>query len=149
MNSLFEHIDKKVVSLILIGGLILVGASFYFLQQPTVEPGAVTRIDASPLDEMLGRDLLNVLIQLKSTKLDTSIFSDPVFKSLRDFGVEIAPQPIGRHNPFAAFEGAGESGKSGGSLTGSKKSATVKTAGKGGKSTPPPSSSKDLGDFSF
>ena len=52
---------------------------------------------------LAGRDLLVALAKLKSTALDTSIFDDPVFMSLKDFGVEIASQPVGRRNPFAEF----------------------------------------------
>ncbi len=48
-----------------------------------------------------GEDLLSLLLELKSITLTTEIFSDPVFTTLQDFSVELAPQPIGRRNPFA------------------------------------------------
>ena len=52
------------------------------------------------------RELLGLLIDLKEIELDNAIFSDPAFRSLRDFGQELTPLPIGRANPFAPF-GAG------------------------------------------
>lgn len=47
------------------------------------------------------RELLEMLQQLNSIKLDSSIFASPVFRSLEDFRVEPAPDVIGRQNPFA------------------------------------------------
>jgi|TARA_B100001971_G_scaffold73246_3_gene67609 hypothetical protein len=46
-------------------------------------------------------NLLTFLLDLRSVKLDENIFSDPVFKSLEDFGQELTAEPIGRENPFA------------------------------------------------
>lgn len=47
------------------------------------------------------KEFLHLLNQLEAIKLDKSIFSDPVFRSLVDFRREPAPQPVGRANPFA------------------------------------------------
>ena len=58
-----------------------------------------------------GSDLLSVLGNLKSVNLDPSVFSDPVFLSLVDFGINIPPEPVGRHNPFAPL--AGQTSQSG------------------------------------
>ena len=46
----------------------------------------------------------NLLVQLQNLntiKLDQSIFNNPVFLSLTDYGVQIPAEPIGRDNPFA------------------------------------------------
>ena len=48
-------------------------------------------------------ELLGLLIDFKEIELDDAIFSDPAFKSLRDFSQELTPLPIGRANPFAPF----------------------------------------------
>lgn len=48
-----------------------------------------------------GREILALLADLKKISLDESIFSDPIFQSLKDFSVELAPEPKGRQNPFA------------------------------------------------
>lgn len=51
----------------------------------------------------VGGDLLVLLLEIKSIELNGDIFSDEAFSNLKDFGVEIAPQPAGRENPFATI----------------------------------------------
>ncbi len=101
---MFAHINKK--SVVIFGSLavLLLGFFFYSLSGKQEGTAAITVLPVSPLDAKLGRELLSALAELKSTKLDRTIFDDPVFDSLRDFGVEIASEPVGRRNPFALFE---------------------------------------------
>ncbi len=49
----------------------------------------------------LSQDVLVTLSNLHTITLDASIFSDPLFLSLTDYGVAIPPQNVGRRNPFA------------------------------------------------
>lgn len=126
-----DYLDKK--TLIVFGLLILaaLGYFFYSFSGERQDGTHITALPLSSLDTTLGRELLAALAELKSTKLDTSIFDDPVFESLKDFGVVIAPLPVGRRNPFAPFEGEEKAQKSG--------SATVKTpAGSANKPAAPP-----------
>ena len=58
------------------------------------------------------QDLLITLSSLHTIRLDGSIFSDPAFISLTDFGVVIPPESVGRRNPFAPL--SGQAGLSGG-----------------------------------
>jgi hypothetical protein len=44
---------------------------------------------------------LVTLSNLRTIELDESIFQEPIFMSLSDFGVVIPPEAIGRRNPFA------------------------------------------------
>ena len=53
--------------------------------------------------EIVERELLGLLIELKEVELDNTIFSDPAFRSLEDFSQELVPLPVGRINPFAPF----------------------------------------------
>lgn len=46
-------------------------------------------------------DIVATLLALRSVSLSSSIFSDPAFTVLRDFGTQILPEPVGRSNPFA------------------------------------------------
>ncbi|MBP9771507.1 MAG: hypothetical protein KBD16_01085 [Candidatus Pacebacteria bacterium] len=48
-----------------------------------------------------GGDLLSLLLELKSITLSDGVFSDAAFQTLQDFTVQLAPEPIGRRNPFA------------------------------------------------
>lgn len=49
-------------------------------------------------------DLLTLLLDIRSIKLDESVFSNEAFKSLEDFGQDIVPEPVGRENPFAPVD---------------------------------------------
>ena len=49
-------------------------------------------------------DLLTLLLDIRSIKLDESVFSNKAFKSLEDFGQDIIPEPVGRENPFAPVD---------------------------------------------
>src|SRR3989338_5440917 len=150
--SIFEHIDKKVVIGFGVVLTVLLGAFFYLLSGENAEESPLTVLSDSPLDAALGRELLTALATLKSTKLNTAVFDDPVFTSLRDFGVVIAAQPVGRRNPFASLsatipaknEGdaakiplSGSVGASSGGLTG------------GQPSPPPKPSSSEEFDMNF
>lgn len=104
--NIFEHVDKRMVIGFVIVFVVLASGFFYWLSGDSGSEGtgALTVLPTSPLDATLGRDLLVALATLKSTKLDTSIFTDPVFVSLKDFSVDISAQPVGRRNPFATFD---------------------------------------------
>ena len=58
------------------------------------------------LGSPVSRELLIVLGDLRMVTLDSSLFADPSFKGLVDFGVAIPLQPVGRRNPFAPLSGA-------------------------------------------
>lgn len=99
------HLNKNTI-LIAASGFIFAAALLFlvFGERDAREPGALTSSGELASGPAVGRDLLVILAKLKTTRLDTALFSDPVFLSLRDFGVAIASQPIGRRNPFAPFE---------------------------------------------
>ncbi len=101
--NIFQHIDKKVVAVFGFLIVLLLGSFFFWLAGRKKETGPITTLPVSTLNATLGRELLAALADLKSTKLDVSIFEDPILASLKDFGVEIASQPVGRRNPFASF----------------------------------------------
>lgn len=63
--------------------------------------GSTAPLTASSVDQSVSGDLLVTLNSLHTIKLDNSIFGDPVFASLSDFGVSIPAQDAGRRNPFA------------------------------------------------
>jgi hypothetical protein len=70
------------------------------------EPDPVLTSTADAESSAVTQELLTTLANLKTIRLDDSIFKDPVFISLSDFGVVIPSQPIGRRNPFVPFAGA-------------------------------------------
>jgi hypothetical protein len=47
---------------------------------------------------------LITLSKLQKIDIDETFFQSEIFQSLKDFSVEIKPQPIGRDNPFTLIE---------------------------------------------
>ena len=83
-----------IIAVVLVGGW----AYFTFFSGGGGGSSAVLTTDtASPLSQ----DVLATLSSLHTIKLDNTIFSDPVFTSLTDYGVAIPPESAGRRNPFA------------------------------------------------
>ena len=96
-------------TLSIIGFLLCLGAAwglyYYFF---TGSGNTNTTIVAAPTQSSVsGADVLTALVNLQAVKLDNAIFSNPVFVSLTDFGVDIPTQPVGRVNPFAPLPSAG------------------------------------------
>src|SRR6185436_12968398 len=79
-----------------IGVLLLIYVYFAYFSG-----GSSATLTASDSGSPLSTDILVTLQSVHSIKLDNSIFSDPVFLSLSDFGVTIPAQNVGRRNPFA------------------------------------------------
>ncbi|MBV9349871.1 MAG: hypothetical protein JO026_03900 [Patescibacteria group bacterium] len=73
------------------------------------------------------QDLINLLLTLKNIRLDNSLFADPAYQSLQDFGKDLVPEPVGRPNPFAplgnisAASQAGAASSAGAPSIGTKK----------------------------
>lgn len=87
--------------LIAVGAILLIGAVvYYFFSRDTSSPDLLASVPAGEVSGVEG-DLLTTLRELKSLKLDDSIFADNVFLRLTDFSQPLTPQPIGRSNPFA------------------------------------------------
>lgn len=123
-----DYIDKKTLVVFGLLAVAALGYFFYSLSDKRQNGTQITALPLSSLDTALGRELLAALAELKSTKLDTSIFDDPVFDSLKDFGVVIAPLPVGRRNPFALFEEEAKTKGSGSAKPKSSAGATSKGA---------------------
>lgn len=95
MKNLLGKQQLLVVALLLaIGG----GGYYFFAGQSGT--GAVANMSGAAAASAEEEDLINQLLELKSLRLDESIFSDPHFRSLTDFSVTIPPEPVGRSNPF-------------------------------------------------
>src|SRR3989344_5650308 len=89
--------DNKMLTL---GGIVVIcGALVYFMffAGTSGDPVVVEQDETSNVS----RELIITLSNLNTIRLDDSIFKDPVFLSLSDFGVQIPLQNVGRRNPFA------------------------------------------------
>lgn len=111
MSSLFQN-KANVITAILIG-VVLVGGGFFLIrsrqsadrpasfispdtQSAPIAFGAVTPISNAPASNTL----ISVLSGLRTISLDGSLFKDPAFLSLQDFGIPLQEEQVGRYNPF-------------------------------------------------
>ena len=97
MNFLKQY--STVISFVVIVAVLYGGYALFFAEstEPVVE---VTEINASP-----DQDLIALLFELKSIRLDSALFEDQLFKALKDFGRDLVSEPVGRPNPFAPLGG--------------------------------------------
>ncbi|MEI6864155.1 MAG: hypothetical protein WCK46_02180 [Candidatus Adlerbacteria bacterium] len=91
--------NKMVTGGVILAVLLLLGMLFFSgnTNTPTLSSSA------DPSEPSVSRDLLVTLSNLHTLRLDGSIFSNPAFVSLTDYGVIIPPQPVGRRNPFLSL----------------------------------------------
>ncbi|MEN9614036.1 MAG: hypothetical protein RLZZ347_343 [Candidatus Parcubacteria bacterium] len=111
MGSFFQN-KANVITAVLIF-VVLLGGGYFLIQSRqggTTAPsfvsvdtqslpigfGAVTSTNNAPISS----DLISVLSGLRTITLEGSLFKDPSFLSLQDFGIPLQEEPIGRYNPF-------------------------------------------------
>lgn len=90
--------NKLIVGLLV---AVVIVVAWYFLR----DAGGVQEESLLATESFAGasgadKDLVATLLQLRTVSLEGTIFSDPVFQSLKDFGSQIIPEPVGRRNPF-------------------------------------------------
>ncbi len=88
--------NKKLMGVL--AGVVVVALGYYWWSSGSSAPLLSSSGEGtSPMSQ----EILVTLGQLHTIKLDPSVFTNPVFVSLTDFGVTIPPQQSGRRNPFA------------------------------------------------
>ncbi len=95
MRFLTQNKTSIIAAVVL--AIVLYGY-FAFFRGPSATDILV--LEDTPASEA-SQTLLATINSLNTIKLDDSIFSDPVFLSLTNFGVQIPAEPVGRRNPFA------------------------------------------------
>jgi len=103
MDFLKTEAKNIIIFVALLGGIYLAYA-YYFADSGS--SSAVTTEFSTQGASEVGGDILPILLQLKTIKLDLAIFDDAVFKSLKNFGVDLPYEESGRVNPFAPLEGS-------------------------------------------
>ena len=103
----------KTIIILVVIGIALFLIYFFFLKPAPAEPNLTTTTNtdvttpdtntpASLATTAIGADFLATLLNVKSLKLDDSIFSSLVFTTLKDSSIELVlGQTEGRPNPFA------------------------------------------------
>lgn len=96
---------KKHMTIVLVLVAVIVGGVWYGMSGGGVDNGSLLTTETvdsgSPSEDTADRDLVETLLTLRAINLSGTIFNDPAFKALQDFGVSIVPEPVGRPNPFA------------------------------------------------
>jgi hypothetical protein len=96
MDFILKHKLIVVVGIVALAGLVWWGLIGTTPQAPLLD----TQDTANSSDQ----DIVSTLLTLRAVNLNGTIFSDPVYQSLKDFGKQIVPEPVGRENPFAPLE---------------------------------------------
>ena len=88
----------KMVLYVLAGVLIIFVGWWFVTSDNKQEPLLTTEgVGGNGAD----KGIVDTLLTLRAVSLSGSIFDDPAFASLRDFGTQITAEPVGRENPFA------------------------------------------------
>ena len=95
---------STIISIVLIVAVALV-AYFYYESTITVSNSGLESTSGTSDAQAAGMRVLNLLSQIRSLKIDTSVFKDPAYLSLRDYSVAIPQENVGRPNPFAPLSG--------------------------------------------
>ncbi|KND48295.1 MAG: hypothetical protein AB197_00800 [Parcubacteria bacterium C7867-002] len=91
--------NKSTIIIIVV--LILAALGYFFMKGgSSVDDSALLQGDVSVMSDNSGAQVLALLNQINAIEIDPSIFSSPVYQTLRDFSVPIPPQNVGRPNPF-------------------------------------------------
>lgn len=92
--------NKSTIILLIV---LVVGAFVYFfvIGDDTQDISFLLEGNSDGISDNVGAEVLALLQQIQSIEIDASVFSSPVYRTLRDYSVSIPPQNVGRQNPFA------------------------------------------------
>jgi hypothetical protein len=86
-------------NMVVVGIIIAALAVLYYFYSSS--GGGATLTSSAQDESPVSQEILATLGNLRTIKLDNSLFQDTLFLSLSDFGVTIPPAAAGRRNPFA------------------------------------------------
>jgi hypothetical protein len=94
-------IFQKYKNWIIIGGILILVFIVYSMFFTKKDENDVLKTSVAKTSaEIVGSEILNALNQIESLELDRSIFSSPIYQSLKDRSQAIPPEPVGKTNPF-------------------------------------------------
>ncbi len=95
-------LSRHLLLTIVIGAVVLGGMWYFFSSGDSNDELLTTTVaNENPAE----RGIVDTLLTLRAVSLSGTIFTDPVFAILQDFGSEIVPEKTGRVNPFAPRDG--------------------------------------------
>lgn len=98
MSSLLKNL---LIALVVIAAG---GGAYYFLvaRDSNSVVSTTSAVDLNSQAELQTREFKNILTDLNRIDLDSELFQDQNFLSLKDFSQPIVDRPFGRVNPFIA-----------------------------------------------
>ncbi len=90
--------ENKIILVILI--VVIAGLGWFGLSGSQTSSELLTNNSRNSGSVVVDQDILRLLLDMRSIQLDSSIFENPAFGKLQDFGKQIVPEPVGRDNPF-------------------------------------------------
>ncbi len=108
MNFLKKY--KSIILFLLVVVLIIVGYLFFFSgssadkNENAISDKTVNEKYLTEEEKQVGGKVLSLLLRMKSIKLESGIFSNPVFEKLKDNSQKIQDEPVGRDNPFKSVQ---------------------------------------------
>lgn len=95
---------KKIIIPLIV---IVVAFVLYTVFIKKDDPTSLLKKESPTSGDVLGAEIVKAINQISTLKLDRSIFSDPIFKTLIDRSELLNPEPVGRVNPFAPIGSTG------------------------------------------
>lgn len=93
---------KKNIIITIVALLFLAAGAYWYYFTQTVNEPSLSVSHEENISEMRFQILAS---KLQSISFDTSIFENPIFNALVDLTTPIAPETIGRLDPFAPIPG--------------------------------------------
>lgn len=95
MNWIMQH------KLVFIIAIVVIAAGVWFGLSQSGTPAPLLITETVTTSAAGDKGLVGTLLALRAVTLSGTIFTEPAFMSLQDFGTTIVPEPVGRDNPFA------------------------------------------------
>ena len=95
---------KSVITIIIVVAVGFLGYWYYATPKPATNEllvGSAVSGNTNADTILVGKKIISLLSEMQRIHIDQSIFGATAFQSLEDFGVEIKPELVGRHDPFA------------------------------------------------
>ncbi|MAG12326.1 hypothetical protein CL630_00755 [bacterium] len=92
---------KNIIGGVIILIVVFAAYSFFFVKDEDSALLVSQSAGGARGESEIVQEFLVLLHTLGNIKLDTDIFENPIFNSLRDESVELFDEPQGRENPFA------------------------------------------------
>ncbi len=99
--------NKTTAVLITIVAIVAIG---YFYIEGNPLASSSSSLEAQPASDDVSGRVLSLLQQIKSLHINTKLFKDQGYQTLRDYSVVIPTQDVGRSNPFAPLPGVSTAG---------------------------------------